>query len=99
MDTESSPYQSLSSAQKTIILYLCEKTEDGKIFFKSKHIASELEYNSREIGLNLGKLSEMEFESLTIERWNSGAKEATWEISVNPQQLRTHIAHRPTSAD
>ena len=70
--------QTYTENQKSIIDYLKQQVSEGKIFFKAKHIAGELNLSSKEVGTNLIKLSK-KHNTLKIVAW-SKAIATTWRV-------------------
>ncbi|MFP4632162.1 MAG: DUF7123 family protein [Halobacteriota archaeon] len=68
----------LNDKQTKIADYLRDKAEAGKVYFKSKFMADELEMSSKEIGTNMLRLSER-CDDLEIEKW-SYASATTWRV-------------------
>lgn len=59
--------------------YLREHVAEGKVYFKSKYVAQDLEYSSHEIGALFLKLSE-DGGDLDIEQW-SYSNGTTWKVT------------------
>ena len=72
--------QNYTKKQIQLIEYLKGATAKGLIYFKAKHIASELGVPSREVGANLHLLSQIcsEFD---IVRWGYSGTSTTWKIT------------------
>lgn len=70
-----------SESQRKILAYLLDSASKGKQYFRSKNIATELGLSSKEVGVQLSKLSD-ESEEVTIEKW-SRSRSTTWKINPN----------------
>ncbi|MDY6932578.1 MAG: hypothetical protein SVJ22_11775 [Halobacteriota archaeon] len=71
-----------NSIRDTIRVYLLDGLKKGRRYFKSKYIAKDLGLSSKEVGTNLGILSE-ECEELNIEKWGY-SKSTTWKVELKP---------------
>ncbi|MDY6965222.1 MAG: hypothetical protein SVM80_04540 [Halobacteriota archaeon] len=69
-----------SGIRDKILVYLIDGLDKGKRYFKSKYIAQDLGLSPKEVGTNLGILSE-ECESLKIEKWGY-SKSTTWKVEL-----------------
>lgn len=59
--------------------YLRQQVDDGKIYFKSKYVAADLDMTAHEVGALFLKLTERETE-LEIEKWAS-SNGTTWRVT------------------
>ncbi|XGI84306.1 hypothetical protein ACEU6E_03410 [Halorutilales archaeon Cl-col2-1] len=65
--------------RRAIVEYLRKRSEEGKVFFKSKKIARDLGISAKKVGANLGRLSEESDLPVSIERW-SQSNATTWKV-------------------
>jgi hypothetical protein len=72
-------YEGYNPTQQSIISYLNSGVQAGKHYFKSKYIARDLGLSSKEVGTNLGILSEV-CDDLRIVRW-SYSSSTTWLVT------------------
>ncbi|MDY6764206.1 MAG: hypothetical protein SV377_00715 [Halobacteria archaeon] len=75
----------MNQKQENLAEYLEEKVDDGKIFFKSKFMADELDMSPKEIGANMGKLADSH-DNLAIEKW-SYSSATTWKVEKKRKQV------------
>lgn len=66
--------------RERILAYLIDGIKKGNHYFKSKYIARDLGLTSKEVGTNLGILSD-ECGKLKIEKWGY-SKSTTWKIEL-----------------
>ncbi len=67
--------------------YLKERAEAGDRYFKSKHIAEELDLSSKEIGASMDKLR-VAATTVDVERWTRMTSPATWYVKPTPSAAR-----------
>ena len=67
--------------QELIAAYLRSAVKQGKQFFKSKYIASELGMSAKEVGANMRIISDDERNKLKIERYTY-ARSTTWHVEA-----------------
>jgi hypothetical protein len=72
-------YEGYNPTQQSIISYLNSGVQAGRHYFKSKYIARDLGLSSKEVGTNLGILSEV-CDDLRIVRW-SYSSSTTWLVT------------------
>lgn len=65
-------------ARAKILAYLTDGSDKGPRYYKSKHIASELDLTPKEVGVNLGIL-QGRASDLRIEKWGY-SKSTTWRV-------------------
>lgn len=68
--------------QEKIIQYLKECVANGGTYFKSKHIAKDLNMSSKEVGANMCIL-EKNCDDLKITRY-AYSLGTTWQVNANP---------------
>jgi len=68
-----------NDTQDRILKYLHGGVQKGRHFFKAKYIAHDLGLSSKEVGTNLGILSEI-CDDLEIKRW-SYSNSTTWMVT------------------
>jgi hypothetical protein len=61
--------------------YLHEQAADGEYYFKSKHVAGDLELTPKQVGTLITRLRKRETE-LSIERWGY-ANATTWRVTLS----------------
>ena len=61
-----------------ILTYLNASIEGGRIYFKSKYIAKDLNLSTKEVGVLLGLMSK-EDNDLEIQKWGI-SRSVTWKI-------------------
>lgn len=72
-------YNGYNETQQNILSYLNQGVQAGRHYFKSKYIAKDLGLSSKEVGTNLGILSEI-CGDLRIVRW-SYSSSTTWLVT------------------
>ena len=70
----------LTIDQKRIIKYLKDQIAKNKIYFKSKHIAKDLNSTAKTIGVQIGLLSHKKT-GLKIQKWGI-SRATTWKIEL-----------------
>ena len=70
-----------SDAEKAVIAYLLEKTQNGSVFFKSKDIAKELNLTSRVTARCITELASHDHR-FTITAWGT-SNASIWKITLN----------------
>jgi len=68
-----------NATQQKILWYLYGNLSHGQHYFKSKYIATDLGLSSKEVGTNLGILSDI-CDDLRITRW-SYSHSTTWMVT------------------
>lgn len=70
----------LNDKQKSIIEYLLTLAEknDGETYVRSRNIAEELGFSSREVGANLN-LARKKVQCISVEKWGR-SNSTTWKI-------------------
>ncbi len=68
-----------NETQQKILYYLYGNLSRGQHYFKSKYIANDLGLSSKEVGTNLGILSDI-CDDLKITRW-SYSHSTTWMVT------------------
>ena len=68
-----------NDTQQKILWYLYGNLSHGQHYFKSKYIANDLGLSSKEVGTNLGILSDI-CDDLKITRW-SYSHSTTWMVT------------------
>ncbi|ELZ29718.1 hypothetical protein C475_02186 [Halosimplex carlsbadense 2-9-1] len=68
------------SKEQRLKAYLCQKAEDGEMYFKSKFIADEVGLSPKEIGALMVKIRDSATE-LEVEKW-SYTSATTWRVEV-----------------
>ncbi len=81
MNGARSLWEGYNDTQRSILSYLNSNLENGRHFFKSKYIAQELGLSPKEVGTNMGILSEI-CGDLKIVRW-SYSSSTTWLVMPN----------------
>ena len=79
MSTANRIRESYNDTQRKILSYLSSGIRKGKHYFKSKYIATDLGLSSKEVGTNLGILSDI-CDDLKITRW-SYSHSTTWMVT------------------
>lgn len=76
------PLPDSTPLQDQLTEYLLTKldTEDGTIFIKSKHIASDLEASNKEIGITMAALESDETTPFDVTRHGGSSDGTTWRI-------------------
>lgn len=72
-------WEGYNETQQSILHYLNIGVQTGKHYFKSKYIAKDLGLSSKEVGTNMGILSEI-CDDLRIIRW-SYSSSTTWLVT------------------
>ncbi len=67
-----------ADARAKILAYLTDGSDKGPRYYKSKHIANELDLTPKEVGVNLGIL-QGRVSDLRIEKWGY-SKSTTWRV-------------------
>jgi hypothetical protein len=67
-----------ADARAKILAYLTDGADKGPRYYKSKHIASELDLTPKEVGVNMGIL-QGRASDLRIEKWGY-SKSTTWRV-------------------
>jgi hypothetical protein len=67
------------SAKQSLERYLIEHVDEGGDFFKSRFIASEIEFSASQIGAAFRKL-QSQSDELRIEQW-SYTRGTTWKVA------------------
>jgi len=71
----------LNPDQTRIIRYLQESIQQGKRFFKSRHIGQEIGLSARTVGANMAVLAR-DYSGLKIQPWGASIG-TTWMVDVN----------------
>lgn len=71
-----------ADARAKILAYLTDGSDKGPRYYKSKHIAMELNLTPKEVGVNMGILQSRS-DGLKIEKWGY-SKSTTWRVERNP---------------
>jgi hypothetical protein len=72
-------WKNYNNTQQRILSYLQYGVQNQRRYFKSKYIANDLGLSSKEVGTNLGILSEI-CDDLKIVRW-SYSSSTTWMVT------------------
>lgn len=85
--------EAYTEKQTRILSYLRRAILQGRIYFKSKHIADDIGLSAQEIGSNMTILSSL-CNDLEITRWGYSGTSTTWKVTTK-SDLETMLDGTP----